>query len=552
MRALVTSCARLQSNSLEVPRAEAPGPHLCVLGKNPCRVLCTQCGCAVEPTAEPAAFPVPLTLSVANFLASAGAALVEASPLVGFSDVGAQSSEADSDPYCAPAPRLLLALIFVLLAAIYHLSPVALYGDGRGAGPTAASIVLEGDLDIDEFSDLVWIGGYQTTYVDGHAYDLYPWTRTIFAVPVAAALSLLEEFGVGDGPAAAVRSDTWEPILLLVPGALTTAGAATLAGLLAWRQAHDPDRRRRTAILVALGAGLATGYWSTASRGMWQHGPACLWFSAALLGAWGVERGRRRSLSAVLLGASASAAAFTRPPFLFLGAGLALWLLLAHRDAFLAAAAAAVAVATPILVVNVATYGTLMMPYYDAARASKARPDSLLYGIAGTLVSPSRGGMFFMPAALMGATWGFVIAVRQRRELGLRATLGVSGLVFFFFMATNTEGWWAGHSYGPRFLVDLVPVMMFLGVPAFEKAVGGGIRQPAAMALLILAVWSIFVHSQGAVIRQSSCWNSVPSDIDVNRSRAWDPGQAQFLAGARWVMSGHSPLSDACGGIRRV
>ncbi len=466
--------------------------------------------------------------------------------------MGAQSSEADPDPYCAPAPRLLLALIFVLLATIYHLSPVVLYGDGRGAGPTAASVVLEGDLDISEFSDLAWIGGYQTTYVGGQAYDFYPWTRTIFAVPVAAALSLFEKFGLGDGPAAAVRSDTWEPILLLVPGALTTAGAATLAGLLAWRQAHDPGRRRRTAIFVALGAGLATGYWSTASRGMWQHGPACLWFSAALLGVWGVERGRRRYLSAVLFGASASAAAFTRPPFLFLGAGLAIWLLLAHRDVFLAATAAAIAVATPIIVLNIVTYGTLMMPYYDAARASKARPDSLLYGVAGTVVSPSRGAVFFMPAALMAASWGFAIAVRQKREAGLRAAIGVSGLVFFFFMATNTEGWWAGHSYGPRFLVDLVPVLTFLAVPAIEKVVGGDIRRPAATVLSLLAIWSIFVHAQGAVVRQSSCWNSVPSDIDLNRSRAWDPGQVQFLAGARWVMSGHSPLSDACGGTRRI
>ena len=444
------------------------------------------------------------------------------------------------------SPALVLTAVFALLLSIYLVSPVAIYGDGRAGGPTAASLVVEGDLDLDEFSDLTWFDGYQITSVGGHAYDFYPWTRTIFAVPVAAALEVAAAVGVGDGAAAAVRSDTWEPVLLLVPGALTTAAAAALAGLLAWRGVAL--RRRRTALVVAVFAGLGTGYWSTASRGLWQHGPACLWLTLALLGAWGVEHGRRRAWSAALLGAAASAAAFTRPPFIFLGLGLAVWLAVAHRRRFLAAAGGAAVVTTGVLAVNLATYGTLMMPYYDPARASGSRADSLLYGIAGTLVSPSRGALFFLPAAFAAAAWGLVLARRERREVGLRLAVALSSVVFLLFVAVNPEGWWGGHSYGPRFLVDLVPVLAFLSVPAVEAVLATGLRRPAAAALCLLAAWSIFVHAQGGLIRQSSCWNTVPDDIDQNRSRAWDLRQPQLLAGARWVLAGNSPLRDACGG----
>lgn len=62
--------------------------------------------------------------------------------------------------------RLLLVL-FVAITAIYLLSPIVDVGDGRNGPPTAVSIVKDGDLDLDEFRDLPWHGGYQTVSSDG-------------------------------------------------------------------------------------------------------------------------------------------------------------------------------------------------------------------------------------------------------------------------------------------------------------------------------------------------------------------------------------------------
>jgi hypothetical protein len=450
------------------------------------------------------------------------------------------------------------AVAFGCLAAVYLLSPVVAYGDGRNAGPTAASIVTEGDLDIDEFADLPFFGGYQTVFVDGRAYDWYPWTRSLFAVPVAAAAEVASAAGVGDGAAAAVRSATWEPLLLLVPGALATAAAAALSGAVAWRYSGAGPRRSRTALLVALGTGLATGYWSTSSRGMWQHGPACLWFTVALLATWHVAHGRRRAWAAAAVGAGATAAAFTRPTFVILGVALALWMALVHRDRLAPAAAGALAVAVPVVLVDLAAFGEPLMPYYDASRRSAEAADPLAYGLAATLLSPSRGMAVFLPLAVGTAVAGLVVGSRgrdgadraDRSAAALRWCLAAGAVAVIAFSATNPEGWWAGHSYGPRFAVDVVPVLALLAVPAVDRIVTAPIGRPLLALTAVAAGWSVLVHAQGAIVRQTTCWNARPTDIDEDRARVWDWADTQSLTGIRWVLGGNSPLRTDCGAGR--
>ncbi|HMJ75208.1 MAG TPA: hypothetical protein VK507_04505, partial [Iamia sp.] len=264
-----------------------------------------------------------------------------------------------------------LAATFVVLLGVYLLSPVVEYGDGRGAGPTAASIVTRGDLRLDPFSDLSWYGAYQTTVVDGHTYDFYPWTRSVFAVPVALGLQVGQAVGLTPDADAAVRSDRWERVLLVVPGSLATAGAAVLVGLLASRLVRDRRLATRTAVATALVIGLATGYWSTSSRSMWQHGPACFWFTLALLGADHLRQDGRARWAAVI-GATATAAALTRPLFAILAVALLLWCLAVRPRRAVSLGLGVLAAAVPVTLVNLATFGSPLMPYYAVDRAGKA------------------------------------------------------------------------------------------------------------------------------------------------------------------------------------
>jgi hypothetical protein len=250
---------------------------------------------------------------------------------------------------------------------------------------------------------------------------------------------------------------------------------------------------------------------------------------------------------AVIVGLAAAGAALTRPTFAILGVALAVWIVIEHRGLAARAVAGASAFTVPVLVVNQLTFGSLMMPYYDAGRAAHGPPDSLVYGLAGQLVSPSRGVLFFMPAVALVSVWGLVVSLRRRDGIVLRGSLAVASIVFLLYMSASPEGWWAGNSYGPRFLVDLVPIAAFLAVPAVERCWSGAASKLLLSVVIAVTAVSVFVQGSGALVRHSACWNTIGGDLyDVGRSRVWDLSESQALYGLRWVLDGNSPLSDGC------
>ena len=453
-----------------------------------------------------------------------------------------------------PSPRAFQTLrtrrsvsvtVFVVASAVYLLSPVHVFSDARNAGPTAVSLVTERDLDIDEFSNVEWFGGYQTRFIDGHAYDFYPWTASVLAVPVVITAEAAGWVGIGDGATALVRDHTTERLFLLIPGALTTAGSAAVLAAVAWSMTRSPDRRRSVALTVGFGVAFTTGYWSVASRTLFMHGPACLWLSIALWASIGLSDRTRSSHRAAVIGAAATAAAMTRPTFVFAAAALAGWLLVEHRDRLVAAGAGAVAVATVVTAVNVATFGSMLMPYYSPGRAGKPRPDPILEGVAASLVSPSRGYLIFIPAALGLAGWGLLLMQRQSNFGRLGWFLAAAVTVTFLFQGTSSEGWWAGHTFGPRFSVDIVPMLAVLAVPAIECCLTLG-RRPVPVVFAVLSIWAFVVHAQGATIRHTACWNIDPVDIDEDRRQVWDFADSQAVEGIRWVAGGNNPIVLGC------
>jgi hypothetical protein len=78
---------------------------------------------------------------------------------------------------------------------------------------------------------------------------------------------------------------------------------------------------------------------------------------------------------------------------------------------------------------------------------------SLLEGIAGLLLSPGRGLLFYSPVAIMGLVAFFVSAKTGRLTIGL---VGLS-LVLFLTLHGKWTFWHGGWCWGPRFLLPLLP-----------------------------------------------------------------------------------------------
>jgi hypothetical protein len=76
--------------------------------------------------------------------------------------------------------------------------------------------------------------------------------------------------------------------------------------------------------------------------------------------------------------------------------------------------------------------------------------------------------------------------------------------------------WWGGHSYGPRLLVDLIPILaLFLFLP-FERHQAAPIKK---YVITVLVVVSVGLHALGLL--SDKTWNAYPNDVDRHPERLW-------------------------------
>jgi hypothetical protein len=155
-------------------------------------------------------------------------------------------------------------------------------------------------------------------------------------------------------------------------------------------------------------------------------------------------------------------------------------------------------------------------------------------GVVGLLLSPSRGLLVHSPIVLvacLGAAWAW------KQKSGPRWFLVAAGvqLVAYGFYSV----WWGGHTYGPRYALDVLPLL----VPAAAEGIRRAVESPALRAGLAAAlVWSVVLAGTGAWCYPHERWNTRPRDVDRNHERLWDWSDPQFL---RCWKAGLSPQNFA-------
>jgi hypothetical protein len=156
---------------------------------------------------------------------------------------------------------------------------------------------------------------------------------------------------------------------------------------------------------------------------------------------------------------------------------------------------------------------------------------SLLAGLAGLTISPSRGIFIFSPVmivAILGAVrvWRTPVDERamDRRDTLLLARYASIGALAILLTYSKFIVWWGGHGYGPRYLTDAMPFVGLLLAFGFLPRKGlidnsaPSRRTPPAAAIALL-VCSVAVQAVGAF-----CWPS-PWTLSGNppyRYRLWN------------------------------
>lgn len=469
-------------------------------------------------------------------------------------------------------------LLAIVVLGVYLLSPVrdATEHDPAFVPLSAHSLVHQRDLALDEFGAARLVGhpivlsdgslppGFVVGSVGAEGWsqlqaavddpdvtvlDYFPWTSAIAAVPGVVLSDVIAAVGGGPDSSELIAERRFAFVhtasaSLVVLGAVLALRAAALVVL-----SGSAERRRLLANGAALVFALGTSAWTTGSRALWQQTPSLLMLSLALLCAVRIDReptpsdvGEKRAPRAdpwVLgLGAAAAAAAIARPTNLAFAGIVVVWVLVRRRPVVATLASVATGAAAVVglfVVVNLVLVDRLVPAYYSAGRVEPG--GWFAEAVAANWVSPSRGLLVASPVLLL-AVPGAVVAWRDPERRSLVVALWTSVVAVTVSVSAFSQ-WWAGHSFGPRFMTEAVPQLVVLALPAVDVAFapdrlrsGAPARGRAVAGLVVvlgLAGWSMAFHAVGAVAGASGCWNRYPVDVDSDPGRVWSIADAQVL-----------------------
>lgn len=382
--------------------------------------------------------------------------------------------------------RNVAFLIFGILLACYLLTYTGLIdsSDGLSMFATTASMVRERALNSNQ---LLWMGLQQGSFgPDGSLYSRKGVGMALLAYPLVRMAQVWRALGLV------------QVALLLNP--LLTAFTGALLYRIGRRLAWSPA----TALAVAVIFGLATIAWPY-TQGFFSD-PICGWgFVAALYGLLAHQQtGRKRYLVAAgaawgIVYLARTINLITLPIFV---AGL--YLVLRERDQqrfsrrpglqllFERHWRPLTSFGFPILITglvslwwNWARYGSLWATGYAE---SETFSGDWLAGLFGLLAGPARGFFWYSPILLL-AFWGGPWFWRHARWLlGLIVAL----VVVYVGVYAKWYMWHGGYSWGPRFLVPIVPLVALLVGPAWtalvQQRTWGWAGRIAVFAWLVLSV----------------------------------------------------------------
>jgi hypothetical protein len=283
------------------------------------------------------------------------------------------------------------------------------------------------------------------------------------------------------------------------------------------------------AVAGATTAALSFAGCATLGQGLWQQTPALPFFMAAVAAlAHGRQFPRILPFVPLLIGA----ALVLRPPALGIAAGLGLaWVLRArespNRGFVLGAGLTFVAAtATWMIAWSLADHGTVF-PSSQLDVIAAMEPDGaalrsvgeVLTGLAGLVVSPARGLLFFAPIVLLALYVGW------RRGDG--ATRAMVAAIVLQWIVVALFKWWGGNSFGPRLLAETVFIAAFVCFAngAAPATAGRGAR----VALTVSAVWTIAIGIVGLVGHDPRLWE-MRRDPDRHREALWDFADSPLVA----------------------
>ncbi|HEY6801962.1 MAG TPA: hypothetical protein VI306_00155 [Pyrinomonadaceae bacterium] len=361
---------------------------------------------------------------------------------------------------------------------------------------------------------------------DGQSVSLYPVVvPTLIAPLYLPAVAYLNLRGWSDA-----RLDHVAIIMEKLTASFIAALSVALLFLLLRRRASES-----IAVLLTIAYAFGTTTWVISSQALWQHGMGQLLLIICLL----ILTAECTTIKALAAGLFLGLLATNRPPDALLAAVLGVYgLFWARRRIWLLAAGCALPIGL-VVFYNLHVTGNIAGAYGLMGKPSFFQHD-LFAGIAGILFSPMRGLFVFSPFLLFLALLG--PHLKSRSERGL--TLAMLVCVLLQIILYAKADWRAGISWGPRYMTDLLPILIWMLVPVVSS-----LRNFGRVCFIAAVVVAATIEGIGAFCYTGATDLPLYDIVDGPGAMrpAWEWRNAPFIASLRYRLS---PLHGSFDGIQ--
>jgi hypothetical protein len=410
-------------------------------------------------------------------------------------------------------------LVFIIVFWAHAISPGNQTAtDAKWSIHVAQSLLREGNLDLDEYSDLIPPLDYRVSTFQDRIYPHYPIGSSLLATPFVFIYNLVNPD--------LNQTEVLYTKLQIEIASLIVALTATLIFLIA-----QFSLNKAQALLVAFIFAFCTPAWSTASRALWSHGPTMFALSLAL---YLILLSRSKPWVIQFAGLPLAFSFIIRPLNFISIIFLTLFVWLRYRKYFLNYLLGAMIFASLFLYLNKSMYGEYLGSYYTQRVGYHP---FFWQALVGHLFSPSRGLLVYSPV-LFFALYGAFVKIRQSPIMSQEPLLDVmllSVIIVHWLTISAWQNWWGGHSYGPRLFSDVIPYAIYFLIPVIPLVTAKVFRKKQLLlsgAFVCLLGLSFFTHYRGAMDESNVLfegWNVFPVDVDFYPSRVWNWYDVQFL-----------------------
>jgi len=435
------------------------------------------------------------------------------------------------------------ALVFTLVFTVYASSRVIYSSDSRWTLHVAMSIIREGNIALDEYSEIIARNDHAAiTYVDDCPYNRFPLGTPLLITPIVLLIDRIAHhvWSLDLHDRLQEARDALVHGIELYIACFVVALVCVVIYLIA-RQSLD----RKRSLLLTLVFAFCTSAWSTASRGLWSHGPSMLMLSASL---FLLLKARTRPSLAQYVSIPLACAYIIRPTNSISVLLVTAYVLARYRRYLLRYLCYAAVLAIPFVAHNLHVYHQLLPPYYLPQRLG-TNP-RFAEALAGNLISPARGLLIYSPILLL-VGYGVVLKIRNSKLDMLDGLL--LGAVFCHWLVISSFGhWWGGGSFGPRFFTDMLPYLLYFLVPVLREMTKARTGRPRVSVTVfsVLGAISLFIPFRGSKQAGTRRWNGmiphVAANVDDDPARVWDWSDPQFWRGLRPAKISVDPQNLCC------